>query len=321
MGEDTRPRGKRGATTAAVRRAAAKLEEEVAERTRLLAAKTAALEGANQELRNLTANLDQMVKQRTRALAESESELHRMNVQLDRLHRVKSEFIAIAAHELRTPMTSIVGYLELIVEKRLAELPFDLARPMRSLLRNAHRLRRLVEDLFDVSRLEAGRIALRRDACVLSEIVADVVAEATPLAEARRQRLSTRTEATSLLEGDRDRIHQIVANLVANSIKYTPEGGDIRVMLDVERRGVGPGWACIKVRDNGVGIPSGMLGRIFEPFGGIGGAEHHTSSGPDSAGLGLHIARGLAELHGGSIEVESEEGHFSEFTVRLPLSG
>jgi signal transduction histidine kinase len=279
--------------------------------------KTAALEAANMELRNLTQNLDQIVRQRTRALAESEAQLRRKNAELNRLNRMMAEFLSIAAHELRTPMTSIVGYLDLIVEGRLGELPTDLRRPMASLRRNANRLKRLVEDLLDVSRLESGKVVLRSMPCLLQGIALDVIDELGPIAEGKRHDLRHQLSEIPPIHADPDRVYQIASNLVANSIKYTPEGGEI--LVSVDRTDDPRPMARLRVRDNGPGIPPSLRQRVFEPFSDVHLAKHHTSSGPDSAGLGLYIARGLVELHGGSIILDSEEGIYSEFSVLLPF--
>jgi signal transduction histidine kinase len=281
---------------------------------------TAALQAANQELRNLTQNLDQIVRQRTRALAESESQLRRKNMELDRLNRMKAEFISIAAHELRTPMTSVVGYLDLIVEGRLGELPQDLRRPMSSLQRNAHRLKRLIEDMLDVSHLETGRVALRRMPCVLAEIVHAVVDELRPLANDKHQDIVLELVDIALVDVDPDKIHQVVSNLMANSIKYTADGGEVRLVIEEYVPQQGRPQARLRVWDNGIGIPPTLRPQVFEPFSDVHTAKYHTSSGPDSAGLGLYIARGIVELHGGSISVDSEEGRFTEFTVLLPFA-
>jgi signal transduction histidine kinase len=297
------------------------LEAELAEARRLFEEKTSQLEAANHELRSLTTNLDQIVRQRTRALAESESQLRRKNQELDRLNRVKTEFISIAAHELRTPMTSVVGYLDLLLEGKLGELPTELRRPVGALRRNAHRLKRLVEDMLDVSRLETGRIALHRAPFSLEEVVLAVLDELKPIAGDKRQKLGASLATMPPVDGDSDKIHQVVANLVSNSIKYSPEGGEIQLTLDVYTSGE-PGHlpqARLRVWDNGIGIPPALRDRIFEPFSEVNAPQHHTSASPDSAGLGLHIAQGLVELHGGTIKVDSEEGRYSEFTVLLPL--
>ena len=305
----------------AVFEAAAQMEAIIGERTREVAEKSSELAAANAELRAVMANLDQIVRQRTRALEESEAQLRLKNQELDRLNRMKGEFISIAAHELRTPMTSIVGYLDLIVEGRFGELPESLARPTRSLRRNAHRLKRLVDEMLDVSRIEAGRVTLYRTPCSLGDITRDVVDELSPLAADKQQRVTVEVDEVPRIDADRDKIHQVVSNLIANAIRYSEDGGEIALSVDRAPEDRFPGrWARLRVRDNGVGIPVSEHGRIFEPFSDVHTAKHHTSTGPGSAGLGLYIARGLVELHGGVIAVASEEGHFTEFTVLLPFA-
>jgi len=290
----------------------------IAARTEELEEKRAALEAANGELRSLTRNLDSIVKQRTRALAESESQLRRKNVELDRLNRMRTEFIAIAAHELRTPMTSLVGYLDLFSERAAGEMGPESRRQLSSLHRNAHRLKRLIEDMLDVSRLESGSILLRRASSSLPEIVLAVVDELGPIAHESRD-IDLDLADVPPIDADADKIHQVVMNLVANSLKFTAGGGEIRIQVDVE-----PAepvrHARLRVWDNGKGIPIELRSRVFEPFTDVATAKHHTSAGPDSAGLGLRIARGIIELHGGTIQVDSIEGEYTEFTVLLPLA-
>ena len=278
-------------------------------------ADSVALAHANEELRSLTQNLDQLVRQRTRALAESEAQLRRKNAELDRLNRNKAEFIAIAAHELRTPMTSIVGYLDLVLEGKLGEVPAWLGRPMASVRRNSQRLKRLIDDLLDVSRLDMGQMPLRLQPCNLGELLDAVVAEFQPIAGARKQRVVPEVTTVDPIEADPDRLHQVLANLVTNAIKHGPEGGDVLVRLDGYE-----GRARLRVRDEGPGIPPHLHARIFDPFTDVKTAKHHTSSGLDSAGLGLSIARGIATLHGGTLSVASEPGVYTEFTVLLPFA-
>src|ERR1041385_1285840 len=160
----------------------------------VLEERTREVEAARAEFRALRANLDQIVRQRTRALAESEAQLRTKNVELEKQSRIKQEFISIAAHELRTPLTSIVGYLDLFSEGRFGELPPLLERPMASVRRNAHRLKRLVDDMLDVSRIEAGKMRLKREPVDLGEVVSDVVTELLPLARARELHVATHIE-------------------------------------------------------------------------------------------------------------------------------
>ncbi len=306
---------------AAVFEAAARLEQLVAVRTLEVEEKSRALESANSELRAITKNLDQIVRARTRALTESEIQLREMNLELQRMNAAKAEFISIAAHELRTPLTSICGYLEMFMEGTFAELPEPVMKPMVSLQRNALRLKRLVDEMLDLSRIEAGKIVLHRRECDLGEIVTHVVDELRPLAASKRQSLTLELGPTPRVHADADKIHQVVTNLVANALRYTPEDGAIWVITDGAPQDTYAGpWARLRVRDNGIGIPAHLRGRIFEPFTDVNSAKHHTSSGPDSAGLGLYIARGLVDLHGGLITVNSEEGQYTEFTVLLPVA-
>jgi signal transduction histidine kinase len=293
--------------------AAARLGQVLEERTR-------ELEEARSEFRALRSNLDSIVRQRTRALAESEAQLRAKNAELERQSKIKAEFISIAAHELRTPLTSIVGYLDLFSEGRFGELSPLIARPMASVRRNAHRLKRLVNDMLDISRIDAGRIVLRRELVSLGDVVRDVVTELLPLATQRKQRMVPAIENLEPIDADRDKLHQIAVNLISNAIRYTPDGGQISVAVDeAPRDRYSDGWARLRVRDNGLGIAEQDRQRIFDPFLHLQPAKHHTSAGPDSAGLGLYIARGLIELHGGLIQVESQPNVFTEFTVLLPF--
>jgi len=286
----------------------------------VLEERTREVEDARAEFRALRANLDQIVRQRTRALAESEAKLRKMNAELERQSKIKAEFISIAAHELRTPLTSIVGYLDLFSEGRFGVLPALIERPMSSVQRNAHRLKRLVTDMLDVSRLEGGGMTLRRGPVDLGGVVSDVVTELEPLALNRGQRVTTHIEPVEAIDADRDKLHQIAVNLVSNAIRYTPEQGEIVIDVDEAPSERYPGgWVRLRVRDNGVGIAEEDRKRIFDPFLHAHSAKHHTSAAPDSAGLGLYIARGLIELHGGLITVDSQPDVFTEFTVLLPF--
>lgn len=304
---------------ATVFEAAAHMEQLIVERTQEAEEKGALLRQVNAELRALTKNLDQIVRARTRALTESEAQLREKMEELERQSEMKAQFISIAAHELRTPLTSIVGYHDLFLEGRFGELGERMVRPMQSLQRNSHRLKRLVDEMLDVSRIEAGKMHLYLSDCDLGEIAGHVVDELRPLANAKKQALAISQEPSRSIRADDDKLHQVVTNLVSNAIRYTPDGGSIAVVTDDAPEDIYAGaWVRLRVRDNGVGIPLGQRARIFEPFSDVNPAKHHTSSGPDSAGLGLYIARGLVDLHGGLITVDSEEGQYTEFTVLLP---
>lgn len=265
--------------------------------------------------------LEQLIRQRTRALMEAEKQLAHKTTELDRLNEMKVEFISIATHELRTPLTSIVGYLDLLEEGRFGDVPKSMERPMASLRRNAHRLKRLVDEMLDVSRIDSGRVTLYRTRCNLASIVPDVVADLQPQAGAKRQELRAVIEDAPEIYADLKKARQVAHKMIANAIRHTPEGGEITVTLDTAppERFAGI-WARIRVRGTGINIPRDMRSRIFEPFAAIHKAKYHTSAGPDAAGLGLYIARGLVDLHGGLISIDSVEGEYTEFIVLLPES-
>jgi len=186
--------------------------------------------------------------------------------------------------------------------------------------RNAHRLKRLVDEILDVSRIEQGRMMLRREPVNLGEVVSDVVTELEPMAKARELHVATHICEVESIDADRDKLHQIAVNLVTNAIRYTPEQGDITIEVDEAPSETYPGgWARLRVRDNGFGLAKEDRDRIFDPFLHIHPAKHHTSALPDSAGLGLFIAKGLVDLHGGLITVDSQPDKFTEFTVLLPF--
>jgi signal transduction histidine kinase len=275
--------------------------------------------GAAVELVN---ELDALVRQRTRALVESEEQLRRKNFELEQINETKVEFIAIATHELRTPLTSIVGYLDLMTEGCFGELPATMERPMASLRRNALRLKRLVDEMLDVSRIDAGRVTLYRTRCDIGAIVKEAVEDLEPQARDKRLELSAIIDGPPEIYADVKKIRQAASKLLANAIRNTPEGGAITVTVDAAPQSDFAGvWARLRVKGTGISIPKHLRNRIFEPFSAMHKAKHHTSSGPDSAGLGLYISRGLIDLHGGLISVESQEGGaYTEFTVLLPLS-
>jgi signal transduction histidine kinase len=270
------------------------------------------------EGRSLASDLDSLVRQRTRALAESEAQLRVKNAELQRQSERRAEFIAVIAHELRTPLTSIVGYLDLLGEGRFGELTDEVRRPVGSLQRNAHRLRRLADEMLDAARLEARGVTLDRRPTDLAELAGEVVTELGPLAQSRGVEVAVTAGPLRALSADPDKLHQVIANLVLNAIRHASDGAMVAVCVDEVPATEFPGeWVRIRVRHDGPGIPTAAWERMFEPFAQLEPAKHH-SSGPASAGLGLYIARSLVELHGGLITVESADQRSAEFTVLLP---
>lgn len=297
--------------------AAIRMSQLVEEQAREVEESRGDLRAAEAEFRALKANLDQIVRQRTLALEESERKARDQNEELRAAERRQADFIGQVAHELRTPLTSIVGYLDLFDEGKFGQPPAQMLRPINTVRRNAHRLRRFVEEMLAYRRMEAGRIELERAPVQLGDVVRDVVTELLPQASTRRQRVICRIDTVELIMADRDRLHQVIVNLVHNAIQHCPPDGEVQIV--VEEAALPGGWVRLRVRDNGNGIPYDKQGRIFEPFSNLTPVKYHSTGKPASAGLGLSIARGLVELHGGLISVESTPGEFTEFVVLLPL--
>ncbi|HKQ56690.1 MAG TPA: PAS domain S-box protein [Candidatus Eisenbacteria bacterium] len=222
----------------------------------------------------------------------------------------KNQFLAILAHELRNPLAPIRNALELI---RRDPDPSTLERTHGMMERQVLTMVRLIDDLIDVSRVTRGRFILKKEPTTLSAVLESAIESCRPAIEAAGHRLTTSLPTESvLLDGDPTRLSQVFANLLGNAAKYTPDGG--RIWVDAERTQADR--VVIRVRDDGLGIPPNALASIFEIFMQVGDAFERSQGG---LGIGLSLARGLIELHGGTIAVHSEGlGKGSEFVVTLP---
>jgi signal transduction histidine kinase/DNA-binding response OmpR family regulator/HAMP domain-containing protein len=228
-----------------------------------------------------------------------------------RLERAKSEFVATASHELRSPLTSIKGFVELLARshENMSERQREFVE---IILRSTDRLVDLVNDLLDVARIEADRAEINRREIDVGEAAREVAELMGPRVQEKRQELAVRVApAVPTAFADPNRVRQIVANLLTNAHLYTPEGGRIELNVEPDRA-----WVQIVVRDSGVGMTSEQSERVFERF-------YRVRGGPQSTpgtGLGLSIVKSLVDLHGGQIEVDSEPGQGTTFRVRLPAA-
>ena len=231
---------------------------------------------------------------------------------LDAAVRRKDVFIATLSHELRNPLAPLANAISII---RLSAPPVaETEYALKVIERQIAVMQRLVDDMLDVSRVGAGKLALRREPVVLQEALRQAVAATRGMVEAHRHTLELVLAEGEpvVVEGDPERLHQVFVNLINNACKYTPAGGRIWVKGTRE-----PGEAVARVEDNGSGIPGDMLPRIFELFTQI---DSHRRSAEGGLGIGLTVVRDLVELHGGSVQAKSDgPGKGSEFTVRLPL--
>jgi signal transduction histidine kinase len=225
--------------------------------------------------------------------------------------RTKLRLLAMASHDLRTPLTAIRGALDLLRAE-----PADAPDAERSELldiaqTNVERLTALVNDLLDLARIEAGRLELRLSLVDLRMIVAEVVEALAPQAAAKGLPIEVVAPRDApLLTGDPDRLYQVVLNLVGNAVKFTDAGG-IVVTIRADGR-----WVELSVVDTGIGIAPDAAPHVFDEFSQEGAAARRAGG----AGLGLSIVKRLVDLHGGTVRVESELGRGSVFTMRLPAN-
>ena len=221
----------------------------------------------------------------------------------------KDNFLATFSHELRNPMASICTAVELI--SRTASRNAELEGSLKLIEEQLDFVRRMLDDLLDVTRISTGKVRLNIGPVVLQEIIEKAVESTRPRAEERRQRIQVIGPRSSIvLQGDPDRLQQVFSNLLSNAVKYTPERGAICLEVTIEAD-----EAVVRVTDNGVGIPHDMLPQIFELF-----TQVETQLSHGGLGIGLALVKDFVALHGGSVQVRSEGfGKGSEFMVRLPL--
>ena len=242
-------------------------------------------------------------------LAESYSA---MAARLGELDRLKAEFVSMASHELKTPLNVILGYLTLLDDGVYGPLTDKQREVVRTLERQSHSLNRLVRQLLDVSRYDAGGARLNLQPLDSRAFFAELENSLVVLAQQRGVVFSV-TAADGMpaeVWWDRDRMTEAVGNLITNACKFTPRGGVVALHGDGE-----PGTVRIEVRDSGVGIPAPELPHVFRKFFQAGNQEATSAAG---TGLGLAIVRGIIEAHGGSVHVSSEVGVGTTFTIQLP---
>jgi signal transduction histidine kinase len=232
--------------------------------------------------------------------------------------RARDEFLSIASHELRTPLTGLKGVAQLLIreEERGQLTPDKLRRFLPVIVDSSNRLGELTDDLLDVSRLRTGHLDLRTERVDLASIVRRVVEQHEHLLTGRHP-LSLELEQSCHVVADVARLEQVFANLLVNAVKYSPDGGAIKVYLVTDGD---PDGAVVhlRVQDAGIGLPAGTEERVFEPFG---RAPNATLRQIPGMGLGLHIARGIVERHGGRIWAESlGEGQGTTLHIVLPCA-
>jgi signal transduction histidine kinase len=226
--------------------------------------------------------------------------------------RARDQFLSIASHELKTPLTSLLGYIDLMQRRaaRSSDMTERDQRALRVIGDQGARLNKLIGALLDLSRIETGQLSIERGLVDLNALTRRLVEDTQPTSD--RHAIEFRgADQPLMLLGDELRLEQVVQNLIQNAIKYSPSGGAITVL--VERNGAS---ASLHVTDQGIGIPAPALPQLFRRFYRAPNAEAQHISG---MGIGLYVVKEIVELHGGAVKVVSQEGQGSTFTISLPL--
>ena len=249
------------------------------------------------------------VRETSDKLAEALESQRDANTNLEKLDRTKSEFLSIVSHEFRTALTGIQGFSELI---RDGGLETDEVRAYGGYIFNdADRVNRLIGDMLDLDRMESGRMTMRAAAVDINEVLTEAISRAAPSAVTVEFK-SDLDPRLPIVAGDRDRLIQVISNLVNNAVKYSPEGGTVTLSSRVEG-----GFALISVTDTGIGIPPEEISHVFERFRRVRSGAAQSIPG---TGLGLTIVKQIVEMHGGKIWVESALAHGSSFYFTIPLA-
>ena len=249
---------------------------------------------------------------RTSELAAANRRLEQQNKELTRASRTKSEFLARVSHEFRTPLNSILGFTDLLAEQGEGVLGEAYAGYVHHVSEGASHLLALVNDILDLSRIEAGRIDLRYEEFAASEAISEVISVTGRLAQAKDIELRGEVWPALLAYGDRTRFKQILYNLLSNAVKFTPAGGRVRVTASQDYSEI-----RFAISDTGIGIAPVHHAAIFEEFVQVAPAGFGVREG---AGLGLTITKRIVELHGGRIWVESRPGEGSRFVFTIPAA-
>jgi PAS domain S-box-containing protein len=248
----------------------------------------------------------------TRELAETNRELELRNLEIERANRLKSEFLASMSHELRTPLHTVIGFSELLGEQTEGPLNDKQKRFVGHIHKDSLHLLELINDILDLSKIEAGRLELRREPFDVAAVIEEVLGSIRAQGNAKSIHLTTSVSVPTALDADRVRFKQVLYNLLSNAVKFTPKGGKIHVNARVLN-----GLLEVAVTDTGIGIAREEHASVFNKFHQVGATTKGVREG---TGLGLAITKHLVEQHGGRISLKSELGKGSCFTFTVPFS-
>jgi signal transduction histidine kinase len=252
-------------------------------------------------------------KRLVESLQRSNKLLFEANEELKEATKAKSEFLARMSHELRTPLNVIIGFAELMLDRVPGEINEEQRQCLDDILTSGQHLLGLINDVLDLSKVEAGKMELRLTNIALAEVVESLTSAMVPVLAQRKQSLNVDLEpGLPPVHADEGKLKEVFFNLVSNSAKFTPDGGELKI--EAVRKG---DWCQVSVSDNGIGIKKEDREQIFEPFYQVNNSVAGEGKG---TGLGLALVKQIVEMHGGRIWVESEYGKGSRFIFTLPLS-
>jgi len=263
--------------------------------------------------------LEHKVEVRTQEQALINTKLEQTNLQLERANLHKSQFLANMSHELRTPLNAIIGFSEVLQDQGFGELNDRQARYVANILSSGRHLLNLVNDVLDLSKVEAGKMELHWEEFSCQSAIYEVHSQLSTLAEQKNLQLHVEIgDGLDRIMADRARYRQILFNLLSNAIKFTPQNGNITIRAGL-KRGEKPecSWqAVFAIADTGIGISAENLEKVFESFRQL---DNTYSRQYQGTGLGLALTRKLVEMHGGTIWLESQPGAGSTFSFSIPL--
>lgn len=275
---------------------------------------TEAIEKARlyEQLKQASVELERKVLEATGELAEQNELLRRQHIALEQASALKSQFLANMSHEFRTPLNAILGYTHMLLNNVTGQVTEPQRKSLTRIDSNAKHLLALINDILDITRIEAGRMPLNATSFRVSDLFDEVLSELEPIIKRSNLKVSTKQRGTvPAVRSDRQKVKQIVLNLLSNALKFTP-AGSVTMTASCDARGR---EVAIAVEDTGVGIPVDDQAKVFEDFRQL---DSSPTRGYGGTGLGLSICRRLANMLGGAIDLESEPGRGSTFTLRLP---
>jgi signal transduction histidine kinase/DNA-binding response OmpR family regulator len=264
------------------------------------------------DLRKAHDELEQRVQERTTQLAAANKELEFRNLEVERATKLKSKFLASMSHELRTPLNAIVGFSDLLSEQTAGQLNEKQQRFVNHIKQGSAHLLQLINDILDLSKIEAGQLELRCEDFMVKDALPEVLSTIRPLAMAKNIQVLDKFETSRAVHADRIRFKQILYNLLSNAVKFTPKGGCIHIDCFDEGD-----FVALSVKDTGIGIRAEEQKVVFEEFRQV---EGSAATAQEGTGLGLAITKRLVEQQGGKISLQSEFGKGSCFTFTLPLA-